>query len=157
MPTIDQALKQFIGAAFFSVFDINSAYYQIPLSTASRRVTAFCTPFGLFEFSKLPMGISVGYQGLSRVVDELFADLKGQCVLNFLDDLVLYSPSIEEHGRDVREVLHRLQGMGFTLSPEKIVLQATEIRYLGHLLSARGVNFFPEGVTAIRQYPVLKI
>ena len=99
------------------------------------------------------MGISVGCQGLSRAVDELFADLKGQCVFNFLDDLVVYSASIEEHARHVREVLRRLQGMGFTLNPEKIVLQATEIRYLGHLLSARGVKILPERVTALRQYP----
>jgi hypothetical protein len=77
MPTIDQALKQFGAAVMFSVLDLNSAYYQIPLSVKSRRITAFCTPFGLFEFNKLPMGISVGCQGLSRVVDELFADLKG--------------------------------------------------------------------------------
>jgi len=76
-PTINQAFEQFWGAVVFSVFDLNSAYYQIPLSFKSRRVTAFCTPFGLFEFNKLPMGISVGCQGLSRVIDELFADLKG--------------------------------------------------------------------------------
>jgi len=65
MPTIEQAFEQFGGAAVFTVLDLNSAYYQIPLSLRSRRVTAFCTPFGLFEFSKLPMGISVGSQGLT--------------------------------------------------------------------------------------------
>jgi hypothetical protein len=74
MPTIEQAFEEFGGAAVFSVLDFNCAYYQIPLSPRSRRVTAFCTPFGLFEFNKLPMGISVGCQGLSRVVDELFSD-----------------------------------------------------------------------------------
>jgi hypothetical protein len=88
MPTIEQAFEQFGGAVVFSVLDLNSVYYQIPLSRRSRRVTAFCTPFGLFEFNKLPMGISVGRQGLSRVVDELFVDIKGQYMFNFLDDLV---------------------------------------------------------------------
>jgi hypothetical protein len=89
MPTIEQAFEQFGGAVVFSVLGLNSAYYQIPLSQRNRRVTAFCTPFGLFEFNELPMGISVGCQGLSRVVDELFADLKGKYVFNFLDDLVV--------------------------------------------------------------------
>jgi hypothetical protein len=60
------------------VLDLNSAYYQIPLLDKSRRITDICTPFGLFEFNKLPMGISVGCQGLSRVVDEIFADIKGK-------------------------------------------------------------------------------
>jgi hypothetical protein len=63
MPTIDQALEQLGGAVVFSVLDLNSAYYQIPLSAQSRRVIAFCTRFGLFEFKKLPMGISIGSKG----------------------------------------------------------------------------------------------
>jgi hypothetical protein len=60
MPTIDKAFQQFSGATVFSVLYLNSAYYQIALTPSSRRVTAFCTPFGLYEFNKLPMGISVG-------------------------------------------------------------------------------------------------
>jgi hypothetical protein len=55
MHTIEEALEQFGNAAIFSVFDLNSAYYQIPLSPDSRRVAAFCTPFGLYGFNKLPM------------------------------------------------------------------------------------------------------
>jgi hypothetical protein len=69
---MDQVFEQLGGAVIFSVFDIKSATYQIPLSVRSRRVTAFCTPFGFFEFNNLPMGISVGSQGLSGVIDELF-------------------------------------------------------------------------------------
>ena len=67
MPTFEQAFEQFGGATVFTVLDLNSAYYQIPLSNISRRVIAFCTRFELFEFNKLPMGISVGCQSLSRV------------------------------------------------------------------------------------------
>ena len=119
MPTIEQALDQFGGAVVFSVLDLNSAYYQIPLSERSRRVTSFCVPFGLFEFNKLPMGISVGYQGLSRVIDELFADLKGRYVFNFVDDLVVYSASLKDHREHVREVLRRLQKGALPSIPTK--------------------------------------
>jgi hypothetical protein len=66
MPSVEHAFTHFSGAKVFSVLDLNSAYYQIPLSVKSRKATAFCTPFGLFEFTKLPMGISVGCQVLSR-------------------------------------------------------------------------------------------
>jgi hypothetical protein len=82
MLTIDQAFEQFEGAVKFCL-GLNSAYYQIPLSERSRRITAFCTPFGLFEFNRFPMGISVGCQGLNRLVDILFSDLKGECIFNF--------------------------------------------------------------------------
>jgi hypothetical protein len=81
MPNVENAFANFAKATIFSVLDLNSAYYQIPLSAKSRKATAFCTPFGLFEFTKLPMGNSVGCQVLSRVVDTLFGDLKHQfCV-----------------------------------------------------------------------------
>ena len=153
MPTIEEALDQFGGAVVFSVLDLNSAYYQIPLSERSRRVTAFCTPVGLFEFNKLPMGISVGCQGLSRVIDEMFADLKGRYIFNFFDDLVVYSASLKEHREHVREVLRRLQRGGFTLNPEKVVFEANQIKYLGHLISSRGVSILPDRVQAIEQYP----
>ena len=125
MPTIDHAFKQLGGAVVFFVFDLNSTHYQIPLSVRGRLVTAFCTPNGLFEFNKLPMGISVGSQVLSRVIDELLADLKGKLVFNFLYDLIVYSPSMEEHMSHVRKVLRRLKESGFTLNPDKVTFGAT--------------------------------
>ena len=81
LPNLESAFQHFSGARVFSVLDLNSAYYQVPITSQRRRVTAFCTPFGLFEFEKLPMGISVVCQGLSRVVDSLFSALKGKYVL----------------------------------------------------------------------------
>jgi len=74
-------------------------------------------------------------------------------VFNFLDDLVVYSSSVEEHVEHVREVLGRLQRAGFTLNPNKVMLGATEIKYLGHLLSPRGVKVLPDRVTTIQEYP----
>jgi hypothetical protein len=98
------------------------------------------------------MGISVGCQGLSRVVDELFAGLKGKYVFNFLDDLVVFSPSVGEHEEHLREVLRRVERAGFTLNPE-VILGASEIKYLGHLLSSRDVKVLPDRVEAIQRYP----
>ena len=86
------------------------------------------------------MGISVGSQGLSRVIDELFADLRGRYVFNFLDDLVVYSSSPAEHVGHAREILRRLQMAGFTLNPDKVTFGATQIKYLGHLVSSQGIS-----------------
>ena len=154
LPTIDQAFDHFCGAVVFSVLNLNSAYFQIPLTPRSRRVTAFCTPFGLFEFNKLPMGISIGSQGLSRVVDEILADLKNDFVFNYLDDLVIYSRSLEQHARHVWVVLDRLQEAGFTLNFDKVTVAAKEIQYLGHHPSSRGISVLPDRVAAIHSYPL---
>ena len=89
MPTIE-ALEQFGNAVIFCVFDLNS-FSTKSLSANSRRVTVFCAPVGLYEFNELSMGISVRYTGRSRVIEELFADLKGRYVFNCLDDLEIYS------------------------------------------------------------------
>jgi len=95
----------------------------------------------------------VGCQGLSRVLDNFFAYLKGQSVTNFLDDLVVYSPSGEEDLAHVREVLGSFQQTGFTLNPDKVTLGAIELMYLGHLLSSRGIRILPDRVAVIQSYP----
>jgi hypothetical protein len=153
VPNAECAFANFGGATVFSVLDLNSAYYQIPLTARSRKVTAFCTPFGLFEFMKLLMGVSVGCQVLFRVVDTLFGDLKDKFVYNFMDDLVVYSRSREEHLLHLREVFGRLERAGFTLNRDKIRLMQREIPFLGHLVSASGISILPERVEAIRAFP----
>jgi hypothetical protein len=72
---------------------------------------------------------------------------------NYLDDLVVYLASISDHQGHLREGLGRLQSVGFTLNEEKIVLGASEIKYLGHYLSSRGIRVIPDRGEAIRQYP----
>jgi hypothetical protein len=97
MSSVEDAFANFHGARGFSVLDLNSAYYQIQLTAKRRKVAAFCTPFGFFEFTKMPMDISVGCQVLSRFVNFLFGDLKHAYVYNLMDDLVVYSRYTEEH------------------------------------------------------------
>jgi hypothetical protein len=99
------------------------------------------------------MGISVGSQGLSRVIDQLFADLKGRFIFNFLDDLVVYSGSTFEHAGHLCEVLTRLQNAGFTLNPDKVTTAAREIKYLGHTISSEGIQVIPERIAVIQKYP----
>jgi hypothetical protein len=154
MPTVEHAFANFHKAKVFSALDLNSAYYQIPLFAKSRKVTAFCTPFGLFEFTKLPMGISVGCQVVSRVVNSLFGDLKHKFVYNFMDDLVVYSYSLDEHLWHLNEVFTRLEKAEFTLNRDKLHLAQREICFLGHSVSDQGVKVLPERIELIRNFPL---
>jgi len=99
------------------------------------------------------MGISVGSQALTRVVNDLFADLKGNFVFSYLDDLVVFSRSVQEHSEHLCVVLQRLREAGFTINPDKVVIAAEEIKYLGHVLSSRGISVLPDRVAAIKAYP----
>jgi hypothetical protein len=94
--------------------------------------------------------------GLSRVVDTLFGDLKYKFVYNFMDDLVVYSRSREEHLLHLREVFGRLEEAGFILNRDKIRLAQHEIPILGHLLSADGIRILPERLESIRAFPTPK-
>jgi hypothetical protein len=152
MPTVEHAFANFTNAKIFSVLDMNSAYYQIPLSAKSCKATAFCTPFELFEFKKLPMGISVGCQVLSPVVDSLFGDLKHKFVYNFMDDLVVYSGSFPEHLEHLKEIFAKLANAGFTLNRDKLYLAQQEISFLGNSVSAKGIKVLPERVEAIKKF-----
>jgi hypothetical protein len=153
MPTVEHAYANFTNAKIFSVLDLNSAYYQIPLSAKIRKATAFCTPFGLFEFQKLPMEISVGCQVLSRVIDTLLGGIKHKFVYNFMDDLVVYSGSFAEHLEHFREIFARLAKAGFALNREKLHLAQQEISFLAHSVSSEGIKVLPERVEAIKSFP----
>jgi hypothetical protein len=155
-PTVKHAFANFHNVKVFSVLDLNSAYYQIPLAANSPWATAFCMAFGFFKFNKLPMGISVGCQVLIRVVDRLFGDLKQKFVCNFMDDLVVYSRSLPEHLEHLAEVFRRLQEAGFTLKPDKLPLARTKNSFLGYLVSGQRVKVLPEPVEVIRNFPAPK-
>lgn len=156
LPTIESALQHLSGAKVFSVIDLNMAYHQIPLTAKSRRCTAFITPFGLYEFNKLPMGISIGSQVLSREIDHIFSDVKYKYLLTFADDLLVYSKNESEHETHLSEVFNRLEEAGFTVNKDKITLGASKIKFLGHILSERGVGPDPKYIQTVMEYPTPK-
>jgi len=83
--------------------------------------------------------------------------MKGRYVFNYLDDLVVYSRSVNEHMEHVRAVLQRLQEAGFTLNSDKMTIVVSVVKYLGHSLSSRGIKVLPETVDTIKAYPRLQI
>jgi hypothetical protein len=101
---IHSCFHWFAGATVFITLDLNSAYYQIPLSAGSRQCTAFVTDWNLFEFCRAPFGIATGAQVLTRLLDEIFSDVKFKFVYHYLDDLVVFRSSFDEHIVHLREV-----------------------------------------------------
>jgi len=96
----------------------------------------------------------VGSQALSRVVDGLFADLKGINIFKFLVDMLVYSSSPRKHLTHLRNVLSRIPKSALILNTDKVVLVESEFKYLGLLISAMWVNILPDMVTATQDYPL---
>lgn len=153
LPDLHNCFTWFQGASYFTVLDLNQAYFQIPLAENSKRVTAFTTDWNLFEFNRVPFGLATGAAVLSRLLDRVLGDLKFDCVYNYLDDLVIYSKSFEDHLQHLRLVLDRLGLAGLTVRPSKISLCKRAISFLGHIVSERGVEIDQERTRAIREFP----
>lgn len=156
LPSAELAFMYLKDAKYFTVLDLNKSYFQVPLDKASRECTAFVTPVGLFEFKYLPMGISIGGQILSRLMDTLFQDIKYKFLLTYVDDLLLFSKDYNTHLENVREVLNRLRNAGFTVKPSKISFAHQQIKFLGHLISEGQIMTDPDKTVAINRYPTPK-
>lgn len=153
MPDLHNSFTWFAGANWFTVLDLNQAYYQIPLTEQCKHMTAFCTDWNLFEFNRVPFGLATGAAVLTRLLDNILGDLKLVCVYNYLDDLVIYSRSFEEHLQHLSRVFAKLQAAGLTVKPTKVTLARRQVSFLGHLVSGKSIRIDQERTKALRTLP----
>ena len=139
------------GAKFFSTLDAKSGYWQLPLHPDSQHLTTFMTPWGRFKFLRAPMGlVSTGDEYCRR------GDLALQGLDNFVkvvDDILVYSETLEDHERHLRALLDRCREHGITLNEKKFHCASDEVTYCGFSLSAAGKQVHPDKVAAIADFP----
>jgi hypothetical protein len=133
--------------------DLNSAYHQIGLSKRSKPLTAFATDWNLYEYTRVPFGIATGVQVLTRLLDMVFSDVKFKFVFHYLDDLVIYSKSFDDHIALLREVFGRLRRAGLTVNPAKVKFATSHLSFLGHIISTNGVMIDPDRMRNITKFP----
>lgn len=153
LPDLHNCFTWFSGARYFTVFDLNQAYHQIPLAEESKPLTAFSTDWNLYEYNRVPFGLATGAAVLSRLLDSVLGDLKYKFVYNYLDDVVVYSRSFQEHIEHIEQVLKRFRDAGLTVKPAKVNLARREISFLGHIISADGVKIDYDRTKAIYDFP----
>ena len=154
LPLPDEVQDQLAGSTTFSTLDLQCGYWQMPVSPDDRAKTAFCPGpgMGLFEFTRMPFGLTGAPISFQRLMDKLFRDLP--YVTTYIDDVLVHSSSEELHMQHLREVFRRLQAAGLTLRGRKCHIGRTEVPYLGHVFSATGMAPDQEKIRAIREWPV---
>ena len=156
LPNVTEILDQLGGAKYFSTLDLASGFHQIPVDPASKAKTAFSTPHGHYEFNRMPFGLKNAPATFQRVMDLVLSGLQGIELFVYMDDIVIYADSLDEHARKLKILLARLQNAGLTLQPEKCRFLQREISYLGHIITKEGVKPDPEKIREVRQFPVPK-
>lgn len=153
LPNLDETFSALNGSKWFTVLDLKSGYYQIEVAEEDKPKTAFVCPLGFWEFNRMPQGVTNAPSTFQRLMEKCMGDINLKEVLVFLDDLIVFSASLEEHERRLLQVLARLKEYGLKLSPEKCRFFQTSVRYLGHVVSEQGVATDPEKIEAIKTWP----
>ena len=157
LPRIDDLLDQLGQCQFFLTLDLASGYWQIRVSPASRENTAFVTPQGLYEFLVMPFGLTNAPAVFQRLMQRLLMGLNPASgpdfVAVYIDDVLVFSPTLEEHLTHLQAVIKRINGAGLKLKPSKCRFVREEVEYLGHLVTPQGLKTNVRLVEAVKQFP----
>lgn len=141
------------GAAVYSVIDLKQSFLQCCLSERSRHITAFNTIFAKYQFKRVPFGLHVGSSVLSSYLDNIFSDIKFKYVINFCDDIIIYSKDKYSHLEHVKEVVKRLSDNNLTVNVSKARLFCNEISFLGNVIKNNTVTIDQDRTVNVRRFP----
>ena len=154
LPRVQDCLDALEGASWFSVLDCTSGFFQIETHPNDRDKTAFICHKGLFEFKVLPMGLINSPATYQRILETIMAGKQYETCLIYLDDLIVYSKTFDEHLQRLDEVFERISFANLKFSPKKCFLFSRETKFLGHRVSANGVSTCDDKVVAVKEWPI---
>ena len=154
LPRIDDLLDTLHGARWFSTLDLKSGYWQVPIMERDKEKTAFRTSsWQLYEFNQVPFGLCNAPATFSRLMDRVLSGLHWETCLFYLDDIIVFSSTWEEHLARLRQVFERLRHADLKLGAEKCAFAAKEVSYLGHRVTEEGLLPDSALLAAIREIP----
>ncbi|GBG76468.1 hypothetical protein CBR_g22216 [Chara braunii] len=154
MPRSDELFDRLAGNRFFTKIDLRSGYHQIRVATADQPNAAFRSRFGHYEFTVMSFGLTNAPATFQRAMNDIFKGILEQYVLVYLDDILVYSRTLEEHLRYLRDVLDRLRGHGFYAKLSKCRFAHHNVDFLGHYVSDQGLHMDDAKITAIAEWLV---
>ncbi|TWW57317.1 Retrovirus-related Pol polyprotein from transposon 297 [Takifugu flavidus] len=150
IPRVQDLLNSLSGSVWFSVLDQGKAYHQGFLEESSRPLTAFITPWGLYEWVRIPFGLSSAPAEFQRSMEECLTGLRDVSSQPYLDDNLVHSKTFEEHLNDMREVLRRYQAHGVKLTAKKCEVFRDQVKFLGKIVSGDGYCMDPAEIAPVQ-------
>lgn len=156
LPRIDDLLDLMKGARYFSTLDLASGYHQIRIAKDDVQKTAFRTVMGHFQWRVMPFGLCNAPATFQQAMNSLFQDKLGQYLCVYMDDILVFSKSREEHLEHLHNVLQTLADSHYYLKSKKCCFMRTSVKFLGHVISAQGLQVDPDKINILKQWPVPK-
>ena len=154
LPRIEELLDSLAGSKYFSVLDLKSGYHQVEIAEQHKERTAFSVaPLGFFEYNRMAMGLANAPATYQRLMENVLGDLHLHICMVFLDDIIVFGNTFQEHLDRLERVLIRLGENGLKLNPKKCSFCQEEVRYVGHIVSAEGISTDPEKIEQVKNWP----
>lgn len=153
LPRIDEIIDQLHGSKYFTTIDIFSAFHQIELEESSKPLTAFSTPWGKYCFNVTPFGLKTSPMYFLICINAVLEGLLPNNILVYMDDIIIYSRDLDTHIRTLEEVFKRFIKHNLKASVEKTIFLKDSVKYLGFLITTKGVAPDPTKVECIVNFP----
>ncbi|KAI2652567.1 Transposon Tf2-9 polyprotein [Labeo rohita] len=154
LPLTNTALDALSGAHFFTKLDLRSAYNLVRIREGDEWKTAFITPTGHYETLVMPFGLCNSPAAFQHLINDVLRDMLGRWCYAYLDDILIYSKTLDEHIQHVRAVLQRLLAHQLYCKLEKCAFHQHSTTFLGFIISAQGVAMDPQKLEAVRSWPL---
>jgi hypothetical protein len=139
LPQIDDLFDRLLGAKVFSRIDLHSGYYQIEIAEGDEEKTAYRTRYGSYNFLVMPFGLTNAPATFCTLKNDIFREWLDDFVVVYIDDILIYGGSLEEHAEHLRKVFQRLRENKLYAKLEKCKFKVTEVDFLGHRITQEGL------------------
>jgi len=153
LPRIESCLDTLSGSVWYSTFDLRSGFHQVSVHPRDVDKTTFVCHRGTYRFPRMPFGLCNAPATFQRLMDTVLAGLNFELCLVYLDDIIVFSRTLDEHISRLRKLFDRLRDANLKLKPTKCCLLQRRVAFLGYVVSEHGVETDPDKISAIRDWP----
>ena len=154
IPSIEELFDTLESRAYFTSIDMSAGFYRVPMEESSQDYTAFSTRFGSFKWLRMPMGLTGSPPTFQGQVEKVLVGLTWKICVPYLDDIIIFSSTPEEHLERLRLVSERFRSHILKINPDKCDFFRMKVQFLGHIVSKDGLEVDPNKVQAVQKFPV---